>query len=158
MAVWLLAHICRNHSCPKRFFLFTLSISSNPGLGMTPPTSSPVVRRPAHEDLGPLPASPATSEGRIGWREAFRAVRPSAGLARTLSKTVITTFGRDFAMASTLFHRTNAPGKVGRMTQTWVRFDGGWRIVVGHVSVIEEPASASENLHNGGRGGRNEIH
>jgi hypothetical protein len=71
--------------------------------------------------------------------EAFRTARSSAGLARTLSKTVITTFGRDFAMASTLFHRTTAPGKVGRMTQTWVRFDEGWRIVVGHVSVIAEP-------------------
>ena len=83
------------------------------------------------------------SENLYGYKEieAFRAARPSAGLARTLSKTVITTFGRDFAMASTLFHRTNAPGKVGRMTQTWVRFDEGWRIVVGHVSVIEAPAS-----------------
>ena len=30
----------------------------------------------------------------------FRAARSPAGLARTLSKTVITTFGRDFAMAS----------------------------------------------------------
>ena len=48
--------------------------------------------------------------------------------------------GRDFAMASTLFHRITAPGKVGRMTRTWVRFAEGWRIVVGHVSVIEEPA------------------
>ena len=83
------------------------------------------------------------AENLYGYKEieAFRAVRPSAGLARLLSKTVITTFGRDFAMASTLFRRTNAPGKVGRMTQTWVRFDEGWRIVVGHVSVIEEPAS-----------------
>ena len=70
--------------------------------------------------------------------EAFRALRPSVGLARTLSKTVITTFGRDFAMASTLFHRSTAPGKVGRMTQTWVRFDEGWRIGAGHVSVINE--------------------
>jgi hypothetical protein len=26
------------------------------------------------------------------------------------------------------------------MTQTWIRFDEGWRIVVGHVSIIEEPA------------------
>jgi AtzH-like len=42
---------------------------------------------------------------------------------------------------STLFHRTNAPGKVGRMMQTWVRLDEGWRIVVGHVSVVEEPVS-----------------
>ena len=81
------------------------------------------------------------SENSYGYEEiaAFRASRPSTGLARTLSKTVITTFGRDFAMASTLFHRTTSPSKVGRMTQTWVRFDEGWRIVVGHVSVIEQP-------------------
>jgi hypothetical protein len=83
------------------------------------------------------------AENSYGYREieAFRAARPSAGLARTLSKTVITAFGRDFAMASTLFHRTTAPGKVGRMTQTWVRFDEGWHIVVGHVSVIDAPTA-----------------
>jgi ketosteroid isomerase-like protein len=69
----------------------------------------------------------------------FRAGRSPVGLARTLSKTVITTFGRDFAMASTLFHRATAPGRVGRQTQTWVRFDDGWHIVAGHVSVIDEP-------------------
>ena len=82
------------------------------------------------------------SENLYGHKEiaAFRAARPSAGLARTLSRTVITTFGRDFAMASTLFHRATAPGKVGRQTQTWVRFAEGWRIVVGHVSAIAEPA------------------
>jgi|SRR6202049_4518163 hypothetical protein len=68
----------------------------------------------------------------------FRAGRSPAGLARTLSKTVITTFGRDFAMASTIFHRATLPGKVGRQTQTWVRFDEGWRIVAGHVSDIAE--------------------
>jgi hypothetical protein len=68
----------------------------------------------------------------------FRAARSPAGLARALSKTVITTYGRDFAMASTLFRRATAPGKIGRQTQTWVRFDEGWRIVAGHVSVIEE--------------------
>ena len=33
--------------------------------------------------------------------EAFRAARSPVGLARTLSKTVITTYGRDFAVAST---------------------------------------------------------
>ena len=69
----------------------------------------------------------------------FRAGRSPAGLARMLSKTVITTYGRDFAMASTLFHRASAPGKVGRQTQTWVRFDDGWRVVAGHVSLIDEP-------------------
>lgn len=42
------------------------------------------------------------AENLYGYKEieAFRAMRLSAGLARTLSKTVITTFGRDFAMAS----------------------------------------------------------
>ncbi|MBX9840752.1 MAG: oxalurate catabolism protein HpxZ [Xanthobacteraceae bacterium] len=81
------------------------------------------------------------TENLYGYKEieAFRAARSPAGLMRTLSKTVITTFGRDFAMASTLFHRATAPGKVGRMTQTWVRCPEGWRIVVGHVSVIDEP-------------------
>ena|ERR1700730_2969519 len=80
------------------------------------------------------------TENLYGYKEieAFRAARSPAGLMRTLSKTVITTFGCDFAVASTLFHRATAPGKVGRMTQTWVRFDEGWRIVVGHVSAIEE--------------------
>ncbi len=70
---------------------------------------------------------------------AFRAARSPAGLARTLSKTVITTFGRDSAVASTLFRRPTAPGKVGRQTQAWVRFDDGWRIVAAHVSMIDEP-------------------
>jgi hypothetical protein len=72
----------------------------------------------------------------------FRAVRSPIGLARVLSKTVITTYGRDYAVASTLFHRDTAPGKVGRQTQTWVRCQDGWRVVVGHVSVIDDPAGA----------------
>jgi Protein of unknown function (DUF3225) len=71
--------------------------------------------------------------------KAFRAARSPAGLARTLAKTVITTYGRDFATASTLFRRTTTPGKIGRQTQTWVRFAEGWRVVAGHVSAIEEP-------------------
>jgi hypothetical protein len=81
------------------------------------------------------------TENLYGYEEIrkFRAGRSPAGLMRTLSKTVITTYGRDFAMASTMFYRTSAPGKVGRQTQTWVRFDDGWHIVAGHVSVIDEP-------------------
>jgi hypothetical protein len=71
--------------------------------------------------------------------QAFRAARSPLGLARTLSQTVISTYGRDFAVASTLFHRAGMPGKVGRQMQTWVRFEGGWRIVAAHVSVIDEP-------------------
>jgi len=71
--------------------------------------------------------------------EAFRAARSPAGLARTISKTVITAYGPDMAVASTLFHRTTAPDKVGRQMQTWVRFPLGWRVVAAHVSVIDAP-------------------
>jgi len=70
---------------------------------------------------------------------AFRSARPSAGLERTLSRTVITTYGRDFATASTLFHRPSLGGKIGRQMQTWVRFPGGWRVVAAHVSAIDPP-------------------
>ena len=69
---------------------------------------------------------------------AFRAARSPAGLARTISKTVITTYGRDFAVASTLFHRATMSGKVGRQMQSWVKFPDGWHVVAAHVSVIDE--------------------
>jgi hypothetical protein len=80
-------------------------------------------------------------ENLYGYQEiaAFRAARSPAGLARTLSKTVITTYGRDFAVASTLFQRASMRGKVGRQMQTWVRCPEGWRVVAAHVSVIDEP-------------------
>ena len=74
--------------------------------------------------------------------KAFRAARAPASLARTISRTVITTYGRDFATASTLFRRTSMPGKVGRQMQTWVRFAEGWRVVAAHVSAIDEPRDA----------------
>jgi hypothetical protein len=69
---------------------------------------------------------------------AFRRARPSAGLARRLSRTVITTYGREFGTASTLFHRDSAPGKVGRQMQSWVCFPEGWRVVAAHVSLIAD--------------------
>ena len=70
---------------------------------------------------------------------AFRAARSSAGLMRRTARTVITSYGRDTAVASTLFYRDTMPGKVGRQMQTWVRFPEGWKIVAAHVSVIDEP-------------------
>lgn len=73
---------------------------------------------------------------------AFRAARSPVGLARTTSRTVVTTYGRDYATASTLFHRATMPGKVGRQMQTWVRMPEGWRIVAAHVSVIDEAKPA----------------
>lgn len=72
--------------------------------------------------------------------EAFRKARPGGGLERELERTVITTYGRDMAIASTLFRRKSAPGKVGRQMQTWMRMEAGWRVVAAHVSVIDEPA------------------
>ncbi len=66
---------------------------------------------------------------------AFRAGRPSAGLARTLGRTVITTFGRDFATANTEFHRAQSD-RIGRQSQTWVRTPEGWRVVAAHVSLM----------------------
>jgi hypothetical protein len=74
-----------------------------------------------------------------GWDEigAFRSARSPAGLARTISRTVITTFGHDFATASTLFDRVSLPTKIGRQQQSWARFPDGWHIVAAHVSVID---------------------
>ena len=74
---------------------------------------------------------------------AFRAGRSPAGLARSLSRTVVTTYGRDFAVASTLFHRPTTPGRVGRQMQTWVRFPEGWRVAAAHVSLMDAPVKVS---------------
>lgn len=71
--------------------------------------------------------------------KSFRAARSPVALGRTLSRTVITTYGRDFATASTLYERPSATGKIGRQMQTWVRFPGGWRVVAAHVSLIDPP-------------------
>jgi hypothetical protein len=69
---------------------------------------------------------------------AFRTARSPVGLMRRTEKTIITTYGRDAAVASTLFYRDTAPGRVGRQMQTWIRFPEGWKIVAAHVSIIDE--------------------
>lgn len=66
---------------------------------------------------------------------AFRANRPTADLSRTLSNTVITTYGRDFATANTEYRRTTS-GKIGRQSQTWMRTPEGWRVACAHVSFL----------------------
>ena len=80
-------------------------------------------------------------ENLYGYAEisSFRAARSPIGLNRRTAKTLITSYGRDTAVASTLFYRDSLPGKVGRQMQTWIRFPQGWRIVAAHVSIIEEP-------------------
>lgn len=81
------------------------------------------------------------AENLYGYDEiaAFRAARPSVGLERTLRRTVITSYGDDYATANTLFERDSAPGKIGRQSQCWVRFPEGWRVVAAHVSIIPQP-------------------
>jgi hypothetical protein len=71
--------------------------------------------------------------------KAFRAARSPVALGRTLSRTAITTYGREFAVAATLYERPSAPGKIGRQMQTWVKFPEGWRVVAAHVSLIDKP-------------------
>jgi hypothetical protein len=68
---------------------------------------------------------------------AFRVARSPVGLMRHISRTVITTYGRDFATASTLFERDTVPNKLGRQMQTWARMPEGWRVVAAHVSLID---------------------
>jgi hypothetical protein len=81
------------------------------------------------------------AENLYGYSEiaSFRAARSPVGLMRRTARTIITSYGRDMAVASTLFYRDTLPGKVGRQMQTWARCAEGWRIVAAHVSVIDEP-------------------
>jgi Protein of unknown function (DUF3225) len=72
---------------------------------------------------------------------AFRAARPAVNLARTLTRTVITTFGTDFATANMEFERVGST-RSGRQSHTWVRMPDGWRIVAAHVSLLPEAASS----------------
>ena len=82
-----------------------------------------------------------TAENLVGYAQiqAFRAARSPVGLARRLSHTVITTFGRDLATAMTEFHREGSAA-IGRQSQTWVRMPEGWRVVAAHVSLLASPA------------------
>ena len=76
-------------------------------------------------------------ENLYGYAEiaAFRAGRSPAGLARMLERTVITTYGRDFATANVEFQREGSAA-TGRQSQTWLRTPAGWRVVAAHVSLL----------------------
>ena len=74
--------------------------------------------------------------------EAIQRARRARGrvdLTRRLSRTVITTFGRDAATANTEFERIES-GRRGRQSQTWIRAPAGWKVVSAHVSWLT-PAS-----------------
>ena len=66
---------------------------------------------------------------------AFRAARAAQGLERTVLRTVITTYGRDFATANIEFQRVGS-SVTGRQSQTWMRTATGWRVVAAHVSLL----------------------
>ena len=66
---------------------------------------------------------------------AYRTSRKTK-IERSYPRTVVTTFGRDFAIAWTET-RINGSTALGRQSQTWVRTDQGWRIVAAHVSNME---------------------
>ena len=72
----------------------------------------------------------------IGEIAGFRQNRKVTDFRRELTRTVITTYGRDFATANTEYTRI-ANGRRGRQSQTWARMPDGWRIVAAHVSWFE---------------------
>ncbi|MDX1915291.1 MAG: oxalurate catabolism protein HpxZ [Methylophilus sp.] len=72
------------------------------------------------------------NENLYGWDQIvnFRKNRTPPP-ARVLFNTVITTFGHDYANASTEFKRHDG---VGRQSQSWIRCTDGWKIAAAHIS------------------------
>ena len=73
--------------------------------------------------------------GHAGIR-AFRASLAVQSPPRELLRTVITTYGRDFATANVEFRREGSR-QTGRQSQTWLRTAEGWRVVAAHVSLMD---------------------
>jgi len=91
----------------------------------------------------PLTIRYGVAEVQHGYEEirAFR--KAQTPFDRRLSRTVITTYGTDVAIASTLFFRDDFPGEVGRQMQTWIRTDDGWKVAAAHVSMMPDQAAGS---------------
>lgn len=68
----------------------------------------------------------------------FRQARSPLNLARTVLRTVITTFGTDYATANLEFLRPPSTA-IGRQSQVWVRMPEGWKVVAAHISYAKEP-------------------
>lgn len=85
----------------------------------------------------PLTLRYGVNENLYGYEaiKAFRSGRPAQGLSRDVLRTVITTYGRDFATANIEFRRQNSE-RSGRQSQTWMRTAQGWRVVSAHVSLL----------------------
>lgn len=97
------------------------------------------INRPeTHAEVSAPFARYGATENLYGYDQiaAFRGVRSPAGLARRITRTVITTYGRAFATANIEFTREGQP-RIGRQSQTWMRTADGWRVVAAHVSLME---------------------
>lgn len=67
--------------------------------------------------------------------KAFRRTRNTAGTPRELVRYEITTYGDSLAVANAVFRRKGVD-KIGRQSQTWVKFERGWKVVAAHVSLV----------------------
>lgn len=64
---------------------------------------------------------------------AFRRTQRGQTIELSVTRALITTFGRDFGTANCEMQRSDT-GRGARMSHTWVRLPEGWRIVAAHVS------------------------
>jgi hypothetical protein len=70
--------------------------------------------------------------------KAFRSSRPSHDLARTVLRKSVVSVGRDFGVTNIEFCRSTSD-RIGRQSQTWVRFADGWKVISAHVSLMDAP-------------------
>jgi hypothetical protein len=92
------------------------------------------------------------SEQLYGYEEIaeFRAGRVVNFTRRTPLKLVISTFGNSFA--SVMFEYTadiNGRDRRGRQSQTWVQFEGIWKIISAHVSLVVNQREISDFVASG---------
>ena len=73
----------------------------------------------------------------------FRKNCSPKGLMRTVIRRSIATYGKSFATCSLEFVRDSEP-RIGRQSQTWVKFSYGWRVVQAHVSWMDLPRLPEE--------------
>ncbi|QJU56809.1 oxalurate catabolism protein HpxZ [Sphingomonas sp. AP4-R1] len=68
--------------------------------------------------------------------DEIRAFRKGRGGSpqRVLERVEIATFDTDLAIANAEFRRRDDPRR-GRQSQTWVRFEDGWKVVSAHISM-----------------------
>ena len=64
---------------------------------------------------------------------AYRRARSLGDFRRRVWNATVTTFGRDFAVATVEYQRPDQT-RPGRQSQAWVRTSDGWRVVLAHVS------------------------